>query len=123
MNLSLLLICASLAFAGQPDWQARMLEANRLDRQGQYAQAEALYLASLDEAEKSGTAGRWLAESLNNLAAHYYLRGNYAQAETLYRRALELWKAAGAGFERDLAYTMNNRQPSVARSAAIPKLS
>jgi hypothetical protein len=62
MKNTLLLFCASLAFAGQADWQKRMLEANRLDRQGRYAEAETLYVASLDEAEKSGTAGRWLAE-------------------------------------------------------------
>jgi len=97
MKKALLICCASLAFAGQADWQKRMLEANRLDRDGRYSEAEDLYVASLDEAEKSGATGRWLAESLNNLAAHYFLCGNYTQAEPLYRRALDAWKAAGQG--------------------------
>src|ERR1700680_1899531 len=88
MKKALLICCASLAFAGQADWQKRMLEANRLDRDGRYSEAQDLYVASLDEAEKSGATGRWFAESLNNLAAHYFLCGNYSQAEPLYRRAL-----------------------------------
>ena len=108
MKTILFVCCASLAFAGQSDWQKRMLEANRLDREGRYGEAQALYLASLAEAEESGTAGRWLAESLNNLAAHYFLRGDYAAAEPLYRRALDAWKTGGPGLERDLALTMGN---------------
>jgi len=108
MKIALLIYCASLAFAGQADWQKRMLEANRLDREGRYSEAHKLYIASLDEAEKSGATGRWLAESLNNLSAHYFLCGNYAQAEPLYRRALAAWKAGGKELERDLAFTMNN---------------
>src|ERR1700719_4310194 len=108
MKIPLLICCASLAFAGQADWQKRMLEANRLDREGRYSEAQILYVASLDEAEKSGATGRWLAESLNNLAAHYFLYGNYTQAEPLYRRALEAWKAGGKELERDLAFNINN---------------
>src|SRR5580704_7224879 len=108
MKKALLICCVTLAFAGQADWQKRMLEANRLDREGRYSEAQDLYVASLDEAEKSGATGRWLAESLNNLGAHYFLCGNYTQAEPLYRRALEAWKAGGPGLERDLAFTMNN---------------
>jgi tetratricopeptide (TPR) repeat protein len=106
MRKILLICCAGLAFAGQGDWQQRMLDANRLDREGRYGEAEALYVASLDEAERSGTTGRWLAESLNNLAAHHFLCGNYAAAEPLYGRALETWKAGGEELERDLASPM-----------------
>jgi tetratricopeptide (TPR) repeat protein len=108
MRKILLICCAGLAFAGQGDWQKRMLQANSLDREGRYGEAEALYVASVDEAEKSGTTGRWLAESLNNLAAHHFLCGNYAAAEPLYRRALETWRAGGEDLERDLASPMIN---------------
>ena len=105
--------CAGLVTAGPPDWQARMREANRLDSEGKYAEAESLYLEALREAEKpaeekSSASDHRLAESLNNLAAHYYRRGSYAQAEPLYRRALEVWKSAGPGVAKDEARTMNN---------------
>src|SRR5579872_5123228 len=108
MKTILLVCCASLAWAEQSDWQKRMQEANRLDHEGRYDEAQALYTASLAEAEDSGVTGRWLAESLNNLAAHYFLRGDYAAAEPLYRRALEAWKAGGADLQRDLGLTMSN---------------
>ena len=49
----------------------------------------------VEEAQKSGSQGR-LAQSLNNLAAHYFHCGKYADAEPLYRNALEAWKAIRA---------------------------
>src|SRR5437660_1569800 len=91
--LILLLSCASLAATDQAGWQARMQEANRLDREGRYGEARSLYLAALGEAENSGSPYRRLGESLNNLAAHYFHCGKYADAEPLYRRALQAWKS------------------------------
>ena len=51
---------------------------------------------------------RRLAESLNNLAAHYYKRGKFRSAEPLYLRALDAWKSTGAAGESDMARTLNN---------------
>ena len=48
-----------------------MREANRLDREGYYGEAQSLYLAALRDAEKFGASDRRLAESLNNLATLY----------------------------------------------------
>src|SRR2546427_12951907 len=90
----LILLLSGACFADSPDWQARMQEANRLDRAGRYSQAQILYLAALEEAEKSGSVDSRLGESLNNLGAHYFYCGKYAEAEPLYRRALEVWKTA-----------------------------
>src|SRR5438552_1688330 len=106
--LILLLYGAGPAATGQTAWQTRMQEANLLDREGRYGEARTVYLAALDEAEKFGSSDRRLAESLNNLAAHYFHCGKYAQAEPLYRRALDLWKGLGSAERRDLAITMNN---------------
>src|SRR5882672_11504438 len=99
---------ANSASAAAEDWQERMREANRLDREGRYAEAQKLYLAALEEAEKSGPADPRLAESLNNLAAHYFHTGKYAQAEPVYRRAIASWKTSRGDANRDLALTMNN---------------
>src|SRR6185369_1103821 len=108
MKPIILLLCGvSFAATDQAVWRERMQEANLLDREGRYSESRILYLAALDEAEKSGTADRRLAESLNNLAAHYFHCGKYAQAEPLYLRALNLWKSLGPE-RRDLAVTMNN---------------
>src|SRR5215813_5052682 len=105
----LLAVCAvCAAAAAQVEWQARMLEANRLDKEGRYGEAERLYVNILRSVEESNTRGRALAESLNNLGAHHYLCANYAAAEPLFRRALDAWKEAGAGVEQDHAHTLNN---------------
>jgi tetratricopeptide (TPR) repeat protein len=104
----LLLAYVSLLNASQSDWQARIIEANRLDREGRYGEAGSLYAAALSEAQKPPVSHRWLAESLNNLAAHYFYAGKYAEAEPLYLRSIEEWKAAGDGARHDLASTLNN---------------
>src|SRR5439155_15206045 len=107
--LLILLLCgAGLAATDQATWRTRMQEANLLDREGRYGEARTLYLAAVAEAETLPSTDRRLAESLNNLAAHYFHCGKYAQAEPLYRRALELWKVLGAEEKHDLAVTMNN---------------
>src|ERR1700690_1445752 len=91
----LLLGYASLVCASQPDWQARMLQANQLEREGRYSEAGSLYIAALSEAKQPPVSERRLAESFNNLAAHYFHSGKYAEAEPLYVRSIEAWKAAG----------------------------
>src|SRR5258705_8168652 len=110
VSFILLLSCFGPAAANNVEegWLTRMLEANRLDREGRYSEAQGLYLAALAEAEKSGPTGSRLAQSLNNLGAHYFHSGQYADAEPLYLRALEAWKAVRPEAPRDVALTMNN---------------
>src|SRR5436309_2059408 len=108
LPLVILMGSASLAATDSATWGNRMQEANRLDGEGRYNEAQTLYLAALEEAEKSEPADPRLAESLNNLAAHYFHRGKYAEAETLYRRALEAWKTSRGDVRQNLALTMNN---------------
>ena len=55
---------------------------------GDYAQAEKLLSAALEEAEKFGQADRRLARVLINLAGLYRTLGRYAEAEPVYERAL-----------------------------------
>ena len=55
---------------------------------GDYAEAEQLLSAALEEAEKFGPADRRLARVLINLAGLYRTLGRYAEAEPVYERAL-----------------------------------
>ncbi|MDH5410752.1 MAG: tetratricopeptide repeat protein, partial [Alphaproteobacteria bacterium] len=57
---------------------------------GQYEEAEASFVAALEEAERSGNVDERLATSLNNLATAYTALGRYGGSEALYRRALAI---------------------------------
>jgi len=87
---------------------ARVSEANHLKRENHPADAEALYTAALREAQASGVVDSRLAQSLNNLAAHYYERGKYAEAEPLYLQALDVHTTLGPDARRDLGATLSN---------------
>jgi tetratricopeptide (TPR) repeat protein len=64
-------------------------EAQQLNQQGRYAEAEPLYKRSLAIREKAlGPDHPDVALSLNNLAGLYDNQGRYAEAEPLYKRSL-----------------------------------
>lgn len=67
-----------------------MFFARRAWQQGDYAEAEKLYLIALGKAESVGRPHWRLAASLGNLAENYRLQGRYAEAEPLFRRAIEI---------------------------------
>ena len=48
------------------------------------------------------------ADSLNNLAYQYYVRGSYAEADPLYKQALDIKKSALGEDHPDYATSLNN---------------
>jgi hypothetical protein len=69
------LLCLTLwpaaASAQETRWETLMADAVRAYQQADYAEAEKLLLAALQEAEKFGEQDPRFATSLNNLAALY----------------------------------------------------
>src|SRR5262245_3508127 len=70
-------------------WEDRLQQANVLQRDGRYSEAEGRYKVLVDEAERFASADPRRARVLNNLAALYFRQGKYLAAEPLYRRAME----------------------------------
>jgi tetratricopeptide (TPR) repeat protein len=89
--LSLALISAETS--GQETlWETYKAAGNKAFQQARSAEAERLFLAAIEQAEKLGKGKHdpRLAESLNNLAVLYATQGKQVEAEPLFRRALEI---------------------------------
>ena len=109
--LIFLFVCATPGhplFAQEKQWKKHLTAAESADQQGRYAQAEQLYLAALQEAEKFGPSDLRLATSLNKIASLYCLRFRYAEAEPLLQRALRTAEKALGPEHPDLAYHLSN---------------
>ncbi|WP_146141165.1 tetratricopeptide repeat protein [Stenomitos frigidus] len=77
--------------------------------QGRYAEAESLYMRSLQIYEQQlGEDHPYVATSLNNLAGLYELQGRYAEAEPLYVRALQISEQQLGADHPDTAASLNN---------------
>ena len=63
------------------------------------------------------------ARELNNQGAQQFARGEYRGAGDLFARALEAWKKETPPQEREMALTIGNLRPSIARRAASPRRS
>ncbi|MFQ5929483.1 MAG: tetratricopeptide repeat protein, partial [Acidobacteriota bacterium] len=83
-----LALWGGVAWAQEKGWESAIAAGKSALRAGQYAEAEKMFLAALEEAEKLGSEDPRLAMSLENLANLYRVRGRYAAAEPLYRRLL-----------------------------------
>ena len=105
MTLAMLLALSLLTACAQTTWKEYNDAALEAHEQNRYAEAEELYLAALERAEKLGDGNALVSLSLNNLAELYYTQGKYAEAEPLFRRALAIdEKATGP----DLSYIAKN---------------
>ena len=107
------LLCLGLwpmvaASAQETRWDSIMAGAAKAYQQADYAQAEKLLLAALQEAEKFGEQDPRLATSLNNLAVLYRAQGKYEQAEPLHQRALAIIEKALGPDHPDVANSLNN---------------
>ena len=104
------LLCLGLwpmvaASAQETRWDSIMAGAAKAYQQADYAQAEKLLLAALQEAEKFGEQDPRFAASLNNLAELYRAQGKYEQAEPLYQRAMAIVEKALGPYCRKLGLT------------------
>ena len=100
--LSLLTACAQKSWK---DYNDAGLEAHE---QGRYAEAEELYLAALEKAEKFGDENAALSLILTNLAGLYHTQGKYAEAEPLFQRSLAIEEKALGSEHPNVAAVLNN---------------
>jgi CHAT domain-containing protein len=76
---------------------------------GDYSQAEAAYLRSVDIQEKAlGLKSGEFAVSLNNVGIFYYEIGEYAKSEMLYKRALAIWEDIYGPDHFEVSTALNN---------------
>src|SRR5215475_14056908 len=90
--------------------EARKLhaESQRLSRAGKYDESRPMAERALELREKAlGPEHPDVAQSLNNLAILYRLKGDYAKAEPLYQRALAIREKAFAPEHPDVAGVLN----------------
>jgi tetratricopeptide (TPR) repeat protein len=89
-------------------WERQSAGAQQALLQGQYADAERLSVAALNEAESSGEEDPRLAISLDNLAQVYMAQGKVAQAAHLYYRAIAISEKVLGPNHPYLAMTLNH---------------
>ncbi len=108
MILAMLVALSLLTACAQEPWESYNDAGVEAYEQARYAEAEELYLAALEEAEKFGEQDPRLATVLNNLAALYRLQGKYTAAEPLHRRALAIWEHTLGPEHPDVATRLHN---------------
>lgn len=89
-------------------WQADYDAGKASYQRGQYAEAEKMFAAAVDDAQGFGADDLRLAKSLHNLAAVYGAQGKYAKAAPLYARALAILEKAEGPGSPDVATCMEN---------------
>ena len=75
-------------------WETYTDAGKEAYEQGNYTEAEKLFVAALKEAEMFGPQDPRLATGLNNLALLYETQGKYCEAEPLYKRYLAIFEKA-----------------------------
>lgn len=90
------------------DWSEYKFRAEKAAQQGNYSQAEFMWLAALDEAKNFHPSDPRLLISLDNLASLYCSLGRYDQAECFCRRAIEVAERSFGEDHPYLAHCLNN---------------
>jgi len=105
----LCLILASTEATGQETlWKTYEAAGSKALHQARYAEAERLFLAAIEQAEKLGKEDPRLAESLNSVAVLYATQGKQVEAEPIFRRALEINENVLGPVHPAVAITLKN---------------
>ncbi|MDE3051042.1 MAG: tetratricopeptide repeat protein, partial [Nitrospirota bacterium] len=88
-GLALSLLLLSWPGCQQQTWESAMAAGQQAVQQGNYADAERMFLMAVRKAEEFGLEDRRVAVSLSQLAAVYAGQGKYAEAEPVYLQALK----------------------------------
>jgi len=102
------LFLLSLPVCQQQTWESAMAAGQQAVQQGNYADAERIFLAAVHKAEEFGLQDRRVAISLSQLAQVYAGQGKYVEAEPVYLQARKVYQAVHGGNHADVAATLNN---------------
>jgi tetratricopeptide (TPR) repeat protein len=109
MRLTCLIPILSIAFAQQAAvWQQHMSEALRLEKEGRYKEAKALYLLALKEEETSVEGGFRGAVTWNNLALVNRYLGLHSEAREGYQRVLAMFERLRGQQSPEYASVLHN---------------
>src|SRR5574342_1172355 len=86
-TLSLLLSCQ------EQTWESTMAAGQQAVQEGNYAEAERIYLVAVKKAEEFGPEDRRVALSLTQLAQVYAGQGKHVEADPVYLQALKIYQA------------------------------
>lgn len=92
----------------QQTWESTMAAGQEAVRQGNYAEAERIFLVGVQKAEEFGLQDRRVAVSLSQLAQVYAGQGKHVEAEPVYLQALKIYQAVHGEYHADVAATLNN---------------
>ena len=81
-------------------------------QQGNYADAERMFLVAVRKAEEFGLEDRRVAVSLSQLAQVYAGQGKYVEAEPVYLQALKIYQAVPANSRRCCRHAQQLGGPS-----------
>jgi len=93
---------------GEARWLEQMATGRRAFQQRQYGEAEHLFQAAIEQAERFGPKDARLGASLNALGVVYFDEKNYAAAEPLFKRALSIREESLGPEHPDVGATLNN---------------
>ncbi|HEY9682210.1 MAG TPA: tetratricopeptide repeat protein [Drouetiella sp.] len=93
---------------GSRDWWHYKELAELAAHNGNYSQAEAMWLAALIECNEFADDDERLAMTLDNLASLYYSLGRYEQSEMFCKRAFDVVVKAYGGENSKVASCLNN---------------
>ena len=106
----LVILCVTAAYAQGDAWKTLNTEFNVLYNQGQYSKAEVAAQKELQFAEQTfGPNHPNVAQSLNDLAATYYMQNKNAQANLLQNRALAIWHKSSSSTGQDTVKGLNSQ--------------
>jgi len=104
------LCLATTAYAHGDEWKTLNDKYNSLYRQGLYDRAEVVASNELEVAEQAfGPNHPNVAQSLNDLAATYYMQKKNAQAERLQKHAVEIWRMAATSANCNTTANLTDR--------------
>lgn len=92
-------------------------------QQGNYADAERIFLVAVHNAEEFGLEDRRVAVSLSQLTQIYIGQGKFVEAEPVYLQALKIYQTVHGEFHAEVAATLNNLGSSIACTASMPRRS
>jgi tetratricopeptide (TPR) repeat protein len=102
-------------------WANDFKQAQSAAQQGNFPQAEKLYLEAVREAEQFGKESRYVGITLTGLAGLKAYEGNYPQAESLYRQALAIEERSEAPDSMNIAALLNNLASLYSRMGKVPE--
>ena len=104
--LSLLLV--SWPGCQQQTWESATAAGQQAVQQGNYANAERIFLVAVHRAEEFGLEDRRVVVSLSQLTQINVGQGKFVEAEPVYLQALKIYQTVHGEFHAEVATTLNN---------------